>query len=527
MPTPSDLFSQSVTDANNCSELSSQPDLTKLYSSSSLGTSIAVKDWSTVSQTVHGHWNLSTRTGQATGWFWAHGYNVQAKTATTERGPSSWLCCHCTQQKVHKPKAYAASNTRNIENHLSKAHSVFHPDPSKAKRYVLERPLNQCNLHEFTSRKRKREDLHDELVARFDKVTFQRLLVRWITDANLPFRLLEHVGLHELFDYLNPLVRESSANLTHKTIRAKVIHEFNTYKAHVTDTLLRSPSKVHIALDGWTSRNRHSFFSINAFFLDDETFQPRKILLGLPSVAMAHTGENICAAVTEVLEEFELVQHNKLGYFVLDNASNNDKAVEELGRKFEWHEPATRRIRCFGHVLHLVATAMLFVHDTQALEDLDPDDFDEWTKRGPVGKLHNLVVWINRSNKATVILRRLQDDDPDKNYPGTLDVVLDNCTRWLSQYYMIERAIKLRRYLEELVDITIQTNRKLARSRSKVEKSRSSLPSCLEEDNVLTDADWEALNWFSNILTTIWRRCLLDLIEHSHQNCKYANEDRG
>ncbi|KAG7408052.1 hypothetical protein Forpi1262_v017971 [Fusarium oxysporum f. sp. raphani] len=153
---------------------------------------------------------------------------------------------------------------------------------------------------------------------------------------------------------------------------------------------------------------------------------------------------------------------------------------------------------------------MLFVHDTQALEDLDLDDFDEWTKRGPVGKLHNLVVWINRSNKATVILRRLQDDDPDKNYPGTLDVVLDNCTRWLSQYYMIERAIKLRRYLEELVDITIQTNRKLARSRSKVEKSRSSLPSCLEEDNLLTDADWEALNWFSNILA-MFNSCLLRL----------------
>jgi hypothetical protein len=510
MPTPSDLFSQSVTDANNCSELSSQPDLPKLDSSSSLSTSIAVNDWSTVSQTVRNHWNLSTRTGQATGWFWAHGYNVQAKTATTERGPSSWLCCHCTQQKVHKPKAYVASNTRNIENHLSKAHSVFHPDPSKAKRYVLERPLNQCNLHEFTSRKRKRDDFHDELVARFDKATFQRLLVRWITDANLSFRLSEHVGLHELFDYLNPLVRETSANLTHKTFRAKVIHEFNTYKAHVTDTLLRSPSKVHIAFDGWTSRNRHSFFSINAFFLDDETFQPRKILLGLPNVAMAHTGENICAAVTKVLEEFELVQHNKLGYFVLDNASNNDKAVEELGRKFEWQEPAARRIRCFGHVLHLVATAMLFVHDTKALEDLDPDDFDEWTKRGPVGKLHNLVVWINRSNKATVILRRLQDDDPDKNYPGTLDVVLDNCTRWLSQYYMIERAIKLRRYLEELVDITIQSNRKLARSRSKIEKSRSSLPSCLEEDNLLTDADWEALNWFINILA-MFNSCLLRL----------------
>ncbi|KAH7464037.1 hypothetical protein FOMA001_g17779 [Fusarium oxysporum f. sp. matthiolae] len=153
---------------------------------------------------------------------------------------------------------------------------------------------------------------------------------------------------------------------------------------------------------------------------------------------------------------------------------------------------------------------LCFSSTIRALEDLDPDDFGEWTKRGPVGKLHNLVVWINRSKKATVILRRLQDDDPDKNYPGTLDAVLGNCTRWLSQYYIIKRAIKLRRYLEELVDITIQSNRKLARSRSKVEKSRTSLPSCLEEDNLLTDADWEALNWFSNILAII-NSCLLRL----------------
>jgi hypothetical protein len=266
MSTPSDLFSQPVTDQNICSELSSQPDIPKLDSISALSTSIAAKDWSTVSQTVRGHWNLSSRTGQATGWFWAHGYNVQAKSATSERGSSSWICCHCIQQKVHKPKAYVASNTRNIESHLSKAHNVFHPDPSKAKRYVSERPLNQCNLHEFTARKRKSDDFRDELVARFDKATFQRLLVRWITDENLSFRLSEHVGLHELLDYLNPLVRETSANLTHKTIQTKVIHEFNTYKAHVTDVLLRSPSKVHIAFDDWTSREQ-AFFLFHQCFL--------------------------------------------------------------------------------------------------------------------------------------------------------------------------------------------------------------------------------------------------------------------
>ncbi|PNP85338.1 hypothetical protein FNYG_01328 [Fusarium nygamai] len=375
---------------------------------------------------------------------------------------------------------------------------------------MQERPPNQLTLHVLEAKKRKRDDFHDELVTRFDKTTFQRHVVQWITDANLSFRVPEHKGLQKVFQYLNPLVHETSANLTHETVRARIIDEFNTYKSRVIHTLSRSPSQVHIAFDGWASRNRHSFFSINAFFLDEDTFQPRKIVLGLPNVAIAHTGENISAAVMEVLDDFELIANNKVGYIILDNAASNEGAVEAIGHKLQWQNPASRRIRCFGHILHLVAKALLFIKDSNTLEDLDADDFAEWTKRGPVGKLHNLVVWVNRSNKATAILRKLQDEDPDKSYPGTLDVVLDNSTRWLSQYYMIERAIKLRRYLEELIDITIQSSRKFQRPRSTRTQPPSQLPRCLEEANLLSDADWDALSWFRDILR-MFDSCLLRL----------------
>jgi hypothetical protein len=212
----------------------------------------------------------------------------------------------------------------------------------------------------------------------------------------------------------------------------------------------------------------------------------------------------------EVLDDFELIASNKVGCIILDNAASNDGAVEAIGHKLQWQNPASRRIRCFGHILHLVVKALLFIKDSNTLEDLDADDFTEWTKRGPVGKLHNLVVWVNRSNKATAILRKLQDEDPDKSYPGTLDVVLDNGTRWLSQYYMIERAIKLRRYLEELIDITIQSSRKFQRPRSTRTQPPSQLPRCLEETNLLSDADWDALSWFRDILR-MFDSCLLRL----------------
>ncbi|OBS17634.1 hypothetical protein FPOA_26234 [Fusarium poae] len=509
MASQSDLFSY-ATDAN-ISEISYPGDPTlPMHDSSSRSSRSIIKDWDAVSQAVRSHWVLSARTGQATGWFWAHGYDVQARSKGNESGPHTWLCCHCVQHGVPRPKAYVSSNTRNIEGHLSKAHNIFHPDPSKATRYMQERPPNQLTLHDLAAKKRKRDDFHDELVTRFDKTTFQRHIVQWITDANLSFRVPEHKGLQKVFQYLNPLVHETSANLTHETVRVRIIDEFNTYKSRVIHALSRSPSQVHIAFDGWTSRNRHSFFSINAFFLDEDTFQPRKIVLGLPNVAIAHTGENISAAIMEVLDDFGLIASNKVGCIILDNAASNEGAVEAIGHKLQWQNPASRRIRCFGHILHLVAKALLFIKDSNTLEDLDADDFTEWTKRGPVGKLHNLVVWVNRSNKATAILRKIQDEDPDKSYPGTLDVVLDNGTRWLSQYYMIERAIKLRRYLEELIDIAIQSSRKFQRPRSTRTQPPSQLPRCLEEANLLSDADWDALSWFRDILR-MFDSCLLRL----------------
>jgi hypothetical protein len=70
---------------------------------------------------------------------------------------------------------------------------------------------------------------------------------------------------------------------------------------------------------------------VNAFFIDEETFQPRKIVLGLPNITIAHTGENVSTAIMEVLNEFELIVNKNVGYLILDNAPSNDRAVEQLG----------------------------------------------------------------------------------------------------------------------------------------------------------------------------------------------------
>jgi hypothetical protein len=57
-----------------------------------------------------------------------------------------------------------------------------------------------------------------------------------------------------------------------------------------------------------------------------------------------------------------------LGYFVLDNASNNDTAVAALGLKYSFL-PAHRRLRCSAHTINLVGQQVIFGNNKAAFEN--------------------------------------------------------------------------------------------------------------------------------------------------------------
>ena len=99
--------------------------------------------------------------------------------------------------------------------------------------------------------------------------------------------------------------------------------------------------------------------------------------------------------------------------------------------------------------------AFLFGDDSKAfnkgLEGSEsPEERNEvWRKRGPVGKLHNIVYYITRTSKRIQKFSALQIAENDRL--STLDdsdrvyaLVRNGGVRWNSTYLMIERAIKLR-----------------------------------------------------------------------------------
>ena len=199
------------------------------------------------------------------------------------------------------------------------------------------------------------------------------------------------------------------------------------------------------------------------------------MLLAIPAICGRHTGDNLANEVAEALAEWD-IQSDRLGYMVFDNASNSNTAMVALGNEFGF-EPEERRLRCLGHIIHLVVKKLIFAEAAEAIEsigggELEGDDDSEivsadplmqWRRSGPIGRLHNLNAAILHSPQDLECILKWQEDDLRS---GVLDAVdsesgkrrvplrpiVDNEARWNSRHRMMVRALLLRRYFNRIVE---------------------------------------------------------------------------
>ncbi|KAM3448285.1 hypothetical protein NHJ6243_010118 [Beauveria neobassiana] len=284
----------------------------------------------------------------------------------------------------------------------------------------------------------REQDIANSLVQGFDRKHFQRLLLKWIVEENHSFRVCEQGRLRRIFEYLNPLVKITDANISRTIIRRQVLASYEAHKDKVAAVLQRSPGLIHVSFDGWKSGNRHSLYGVTYFFRDENS-KPCKLVLGVPELRLRHHGYNIAAEILDVLAAYGI--QDKIRYFTLDNADSNDKAMEVIGGELGF-VGSTRRGRCFGHSLNLSAKALLFGHNVEAFEEqlsgaapLSKAEHSLWRRKGPIGKLHNLVVDVRRSDQLTGLLRSIQRSKFDMSADArtqastTLDLIIDNDTR--------------------------------------------------------------------------------------------------
>jgi hypothetical protein len=120
-----------------------------------------------------------------------------------------------------------------------------------------------------------------------------------------------------------------------------------------------------------------------------------------------------------------------------------------------------------------------------------------WRKRGPVGKLHNIVVFICRTPQRREKFKKIRHWEGDeKSTFNCLNLVVDNATRWNSLYLMIKRAIQLR---DRINTFCYEYADDLHGSSTKVLQTDDELAYQLKNDALSRD-DWETLIEIVSIL---------------------------
>ena len=118
----------------------------------------------------------------------------------------------------------------------------------------------------------------------------------------------------------------------------------------------------------------------------------------------AHSEENIAEIIKTLIYKYKI--ENRIGYFVLNNISSNNICVRKLLPYIKPNISSKyRRLSCFGYIINLAVKAFLWGSDSESFEieamlfkklEQAKKELYLWRKRGPVGKLHNIAVYINK-----------------------------------------------------------------------------------------------------------------------------------
>jgi hypothetical protein len=276
----------------------------------------------------------------------------------------------------------------------------------------------------------------------------------------------------------------------------------------VTEILQGAITKVNFSFDLWTSKNRLALLGVCAHFINNAG-NTITTLLALPRQKGRHSGTNIADAVSSIIAEYDL--SDKLGYFTTDNASSNDKALALLGIEYGF-DYKQRWVRCAGHIFNLVGQATLFGSDNNAfvdeLEDITVEEAElrHWRKKGPIGKLHNLVTRIVRSTLLSERLEALQREliTPNRphGYKEVYELVRDVITRWLSFVDCASRALYLRAAIDELLFEERRNYEAYCHRCAQSNRRITKQPPPILQDALNSD-DWNVIKLYCEILEPV------------------------
>jgi hypothetical protein len=283
------------------------------------------------------------------------------------------------------------------------------------------------------------------------------------------------------------------------------MHCFDFMLPQVVADLSKSLSKIHISFDGWTTKaGKRSFLGIVAHYVNS-TGNLMDHPIALPQLTGAHTGKNIAEIIAKTLQQFG-INSRTVGYFMLDNATNNDTAVLRIAEQMGL-TAAHRRLRCGAHTLNLIGQALLWGNNNNAYNNnssklaVESELLCNWRENGPLGMLLSVINYIKTPQQLELFekFQGLANTELPAEQCKILVPVKPVVTRWNSYYSAFERAVKLQHA------VNAYANHYICRVRDEDTYAIScgnKLPeaSTWMRSNGLTAADWAVVTEYIDML---------------------------
>jgi hAT family C-terminal dimerisation region len=438
---------------------------------------------------------------------WLHGHGLIEIPSRKKY----WACKSCDDKGIIT--IYLSASTVNALDHLEKAHKIYRR--KRARDLIEEYPDNDSlpstpgsqassassdqgtlpGMFERATKKLKKVLYPEELVE-----AFKDRFIRWLVAYQIPLVAVENDLFYRILQLCDPKI---AALLPYSgdTVRAWIMDAYEARKSQLKREIHQNAvSMIHLSFDLWTSPNCIPLMGVVAHYTD-KSYRNRTTMIALKRLRESHSGENQGSLLIEIIKDFDLKE--RLGYFITDNAGSNDTAVEflltTLLPTLTETKRTQRRLRCFGHILNLACGAYLYGHDPESFEvevivlealAREQEELKAWRKHGPIGKLHNIVVFIRRSPQRREAFLRLAVTGEEY---AKLMLIQDNSTRWNSVYSMIDRAMKKQSDVQIFV---IQSG---------MEKERYKR---IDVEDHLTAEDWRVLTEVLNHLKPFYEMTL-------------------
>jgi hypothetical protein len=337
------------------------------------------------------------------------------------------------------------SSTSNLTLHLLRKHSIYPPgtlvpEPVKKSKGTLPSLWGKREEENLTCQQQLEKDI-----------------LRWIVVDKQPFTTIESPEFRQIFLNIPGIALPFTSR---HTLRQRLMDDFDLQRAQLKEELKVTCKTIALSLDIWTSKNHLPILGIIGHWLT-ESFDYRERVLEFKELLGPHSGENLAAAVEEMLTELNL--ERKLITITGDNASNNERMVSELSQNLRRKlgvDPIFRGldsyVRCLAHILNLIVKDILQSLKSGNMEEAHAvcDNFKEgeqWSvgAQEPLARLRILALWIHRSpqqrQKWNEVCKIINLSNKYIEY--------DVDTRWNSTFRMLDDSLKARYQVDKFLQL--------------------------------------------------------------------------